>query len=87
MVSLPEIGFRSSCGPLPANLPLFLRLLQLPTSLGMDLLLTPGQHVSRTDITDGAIQADIVVMFDIALRKTPRIVQPQWRSWPDALST
>jgi len=53
----------SSRGLLPVNLPLFSRLLQLPISLGMDLLLTPGEHVLRRDVTDGTVQADIVVML------------------------
>jgi hypothetical protein len=36
----------SSRGLLPANLTLFSCLLQLPTSLSMDLLLTAGEHGS-----------------------------------------
>ena len=76
----------SSRGLLATNLPLFSRLLQLPIPLGMDLLLTPGEHVLRSDVADGAVQADVVVMLDVALHKTPRIVQRQWRSGPNALS-
>jgi hypothetical protein len=37
----------ASSGLLATNLPLFSRLLQLPIPLGMDLLLTPGEHVLR----------------------------------------
>jgi hypothetical protein len=52
----------------------------------MDLLLTPSEHVFRSDVVDDAIRADVVVMLDVALHQMPRIVQRQWRSWPDALS-
>ena len=52
----------------------------------MDLLLTAGEHVLRRDVANGTIQADIVLMLDVALHQTPRIIQRQWRSWPDALS-
>ena len=54
---------RSSHGLLPTSLPLFSRLLQLPIPLGMDLLLTPGEHVLRRDVADGTVQADVVVML------------------------
>jgi hypothetical protein len=51
----------------------------------MDLVLTPGEHVLRRDVANGTIPADVVVMLDVALHQTPRIVQRQWRSRPDAL--
>ena len=76
----------SSRGLLPTNLPLFSCLLQLPISFSMDLLLTAGEHVLRRDVANGTIQADIVVMLDVPLHQTPRIVQGQWRSRPDASS-
>jgi hypothetical protein len=53
--------FRSSRSLLAMTLPLFSRLFQLPVSLGMDLLLTTGEHVLRRDIANGTIQADIVM--------------------------
>ena len=52
----------------------------------MDLLLTPGEHVLRRDVADCAVQADVVVMLDVALHQTPRIFQRQGCSRPDALS-
>src|SRR5215467_12594273 len=64
----------SSRGLLPTNLPLFSRLLQLPISLGMDLLLTPGEHVLRRDVTDGTVQADMVVLLHVALHQPLRPV-------------
>src|SRR6516165_10281251 len=75
----------SSRGLLPTNLTLFSCLLQLPISLSMDLLLTAGEHVLRRDVTDATVQADIVVMFHVALHQPPRILQRQWRSRPNAL--
>src|SRR5207244_1098784 len=70
----------------PANLPLFSHLLQLPTPLGMDLLLTRGEHVRRRDVADGTVQAHVIVILDIALHQSSRVVQRQWRSRSDALS-
>ena len=64
---------------------LFSRLLQLPIPLGVDLRLTPGEHVLR-DVANRAVRADVVVMLDVALHQTPCIVQGKWRSRPDALS-
>jgi len=46
-----------------------------PISLSMDLLLTAAEHVHRRDVTDGTVQADIVVMFHVALHQPPRILQ------------
>jgi hypothetical protein len=60
---------------LPANLPLFSRHLQLPFPLGMDLPLAPGEHVLRGDVANRAVQAKVVVMLDVALHQTPRIVR------------
>src|SRR5205823_1195367 len=77
---------RSSRSVLPTSLPVFSRFLQLPISLGMDLLLTRGEHVFRSYVADGAIQADIVVMLDVALHQTPCIIQRQRRSRPNTLS-
>lgn len=68
------------------NLPQFSRLFQLPIPLGMDLLLTLGEHVLRRDVADCTVQAEVVVMLDVALHQSPRIVQRQWRSRSDALS-
>jgi len=48
------------------------RLIQLPVSLGVDLLLTPGENVLRRDVANGTVQADIVVMFHLALNQPPR---------------
>src|SRR5207244_7347305 len=76
----------SSRGLLPTNLTLFSRLLQLPISLSMDLLLAAGEHVLRCDVANGTVQADIVVMSNVALHQPPRILQRQRRSRPDALS-
>jgi hypothetical protein len=75
----------SSCSLPATNPPLFSRLLQLPIPLRMDLLLTPGEHVLRRDVADVTVQANVVVMLDIAIHQSPCIVQRQWRSRPDAL--
>src|SRR5271165_4852468 len=39
---------------------------QLPIPLGMELRLTPGEHVLRGDVTDNTVQADVVVILDVA---------------------
>ena len=59
----------SSRGLLTTNLPLFSCHLQLPISLRMDLLLTAGEPVLRRDVANGTVQADIVVMLDVALHQ------------------
>jgi hypothetical protein len=51
---------------LRTNLPLLSRRLQLPIPIGVDLLLTPGEHVLRRDVAHRAVQADVVVMLDVA---------------------
>src|SRR5208337_5191993 len=78
-------AFRSSRSLLPTKLPPFPRLLQLPVALGVDLLSPPRQHVLRSEVADGAIQPNVVVMLDVALHQSPRIFQRQRRSRPDAL--
>jgi hypothetical protein len=60
---------------LATNLPLLPGRFQLPIPLGVDLLLTPGEHVLRRDVADGAVQADVVVMLDVSPDQTPRIFQ------------
>ncbi len=67
----------SSRGLLPTSLRLFSCPLKLPISLSMDLVLTAGEHVLRRDVANGTLQADIVVMFHVALRQLPRILQRQ----------
>ncbi len=60
-----------SRGRLATNLPLLPRRLQLPIPVGVNLLLTPGEHVLRRDVADRTVQADVVVMLDLALHQTP----------------
>ena len=55
---------------LSANLPLFSRRLQLPIPLSVNLRLTPGEHVLRGDVANRAVQANVVVMLDVALHQT-----------------
>src|SRR5690349_10698444 len=69
-----------------SNRKLRLRLLQLPAAFRVDLLLTAGEHVLRRDVANGTVQADIVVMFHVALHQPTRILQRQRGSRPDALS-
>jgi hypothetical protein len=49
--------FHPSRGPLAAILPLFPCRFQLPIPLGLNLLLMPGEHVPRRDVSDGAAAA------------------------------
>ena len=50
--------FHPSRRPLAAILPLFLRRVQLPIPLGLNLLLMPGEHVLRRHVTDRAVQPE-----------------------------
>jgi hypothetical protein len=36
-------------------------------------VLMPGEHVLRRDVTDGAVQADVVVMLYLTPNQTPHI--------------
>ena len=49
--------FHPSRGPLAAILPLFPRRLQFPIPIGLNLLLMPGEHVLRRDVTDAVLNA------------------------------
>jgi hypothetical protein len=51
----------------------------------MDLSLTPGEHVLRRDVANRAVQTNAVVMLDVVLDQTPRVIQRQRRSRPDEL--
>src|ERR1035437_343566 len=62
-------------GLLPTELPLFSGCFQLPIPFVMDLLLTAGQHVLRRDVADGAVQAVVVVVLDVARHQTTRIFE------------
>ena len=75
----------TSRGLLATNLRLLPRRLQLPVALRVDLLLPPSQHVLRRDVAGGAVQPDVVVVVNVALHQTPRIIERQRRPWPDAL--
>jgi hypothetical protein len=48
---------------LATTLPLLPRRLQLPISPGLDLPLTPGEHVLPRDVADGTVQADVAAMW------------------------
>jgi hypothetical protein len=54
--------------------------------LGLNLLLVPGEHVLWSDVADGTVQANVVVMLHITLYQAPCIFQRQRRSRPNALA-
>jgi hypothetical protein len=76
IVEWPQSRSRSL---LPTNLPLFSRYLQLSIPLGVDFPLVTGEHVLWRDVANRAVQANIVITFDVALHQTPRIFQRQRR--------
>jgi hypothetical protein len=66
---------------LPAVLlPHFPDCLQLPVALRVDLLAPLRQHVLWGDVARGAFQADVVVVVNVTLCQTPRIIERQRRS-------
>ncbi len=71
-------------GLLATNLPLLPPRLQLPVALCVDLLLPPSQHVLRLDVARGTVQSDVVVVVDVTLHQTSRVIERQRRSRPDA---
>src|ERR1700687_1807529 len=72
--------------PLAAILPLFLRRVQLPIPLGLNLLLVPGEHVLWSDAADGTVQTNVVVMLHITLYQAPCIFQRQRCFRPNAVA-
>src|ERR1700677_1291400 len=64
---------------LPAPLSSFARLDQLAVPLGEDDRLPAGQLVRRRDISNGAVQADRVVMLDVARHDSPSVLKAQGR--------
>jgi hypothetical protein len=50
-------------------LPVFSRRFQFPIPVDLNLLLASGQPILRCDIADGTVQADVVVMLDVALNQ------------------
>jgi hypothetical protein len=72
-----------SCHLLTAQSPLLARILQFPIARRVDLGLPPCEHILRRDVADGAVQANVVVMLDIPLNQTSRIIEGQRRSGPD----
>ena len=70
-----RVLFVSSRDLSTADLARFPRLLQHPIPRGVDFLLPPGEHLLRRDVADGAVQANGVVMLDVALYQPPRVVE------------
>ena len=64
--------FHPSRRPLAAILPLFLRRVQLPIPSGMNRLLSSSEHVLWRDVANGAVQANVVVMLNVAVHEAPR---------------
>src|SRR5258708_26088038 len=54
---------------------------QLPVPFAVNLLLASGQQILRRDVAYGTVQADVVVMLDVALHEAPRsVLQEQQRA-------
>jgi hypothetical protein len=49
-------------------------------------LLLASDHILRRNIADGTVQADVVVMLDVSLHPTKRVVQRELCSRPNALA-
>ena len=59
-------------------------LFEFAVARGVDLGLTVGLHVLRSNEADRAVQTHGVVVIDVALGQAPRILQRQRRSRTDA---
>src|SRR6266851_1370592 len=53
----------------PPELPLMARLFQLAIACSVDLGLSPGEHIVRRHIADGAVQAYGIVVIDVGLNQ------------------
>ncbi|MFY9532275.1 MAG: hypothetical protein WBC04_19495 [Candidatus Acidiferrales bacterium] len=72
-------------GLLPAELSLTPCLLQLAIACGMDLGLSPGEHIVRRHIADGAVKTYSIVVIHVGLNQASRIFPGQWCKGPNAL--
>ncbi len=73
-----------ACRAVAGDTPPFSRR-QLAIPLCEDQDITPGWLVGRRNITNGAVQAGLVVMPHVISDQPPGVVQRQWRSRADAL--
>ena len=60
-------------------------LLDLVIACGVNLGLSPGEHIVRGHIADGAVQTQGVVVIYVGLNQTQRIFPGQRCAGPDAL--
>jgi len=51
----------------------------------VDLRLPARLYVLRRDVADRAVQPDVIVVVNVTLHQTSRIIERQRRSRPDAL--
>src|SRR3954449_1352923 len=66
---------RSSGRMLATALPLLSGRFPLAVTFGVDLLLSPRQHILRCDVAGGAVQTDVVVMLHVAFDQMPSLFQ------------
>lgn len=66
--------------------PLFPRRFQLPVSFGLNLLLSSSEHVLWREVANGTVQANVVVMLNVAGYEEPRIDQRERVAHSDALA-
>ena len=57
----------------PSQLPLMTCLFELAIARRVNLRLSPGKHIVRRHITDGAVQAYGVVVIHVGLNQAQRI--------------
>jgi hypothetical protein len=55
-IELLSLSAREVLAIMPAILPRLLRRVQFPIPVGLNLLLLPGEHVLRRDVTDSAVK-------------------------------
>src|SRR5215472_3475586 len=58
----------------------------LSVTFSMNLMLASVEHVLRSDVTDGTVQTDVVVMLYIEPHQTQRIIQRKRSSGSDAFA-
>src|SRR6202008_4968908 len=76
----------SSRGLLAVTLALLSGGFQLAVAFRVDFLLTPRQHILRSAVAEGIVQAEVFLMLDLSLIQAQRIVQREWCSGPDTLA-
>jgi len=71
---------------LPKQFAVFASLGQFAVASVVDFLSSGGEFILGGDIANGAVQADVVVVFDVIGDDASGVVEGEWHQGPDAIA-